>query len=82
MALIISPGTPPVPPGMRAVTCVRCNARQNVPMDKPTFQCWQCKLEGFTRPRQQPGGPEDAREWLDRLKGDDGPDDDGPDGTK
>ena len=31
------------PEGMRAVSCARCNAVQNVPINDSTFECWQCK---------------------------------------
>ena len=34
---------PPVPTGMRSVLCSRCNARQNIPLNDMTFECWQCK---------------------------------------
>lgn len=38
------PGMPPAPGGMRAVKCPRCNAIQNVGLEAPTFDCWQCHL--------------------------------------
>ncbi len=54
VAALISPGQPGPPPGMRAIVCPRCNARQNADPQKPTFQCWQCKavnsLGGYKRP--------------------------------
>jgi uncharacterized membrane protein YeaQ/YmgE (transglycosylase-associated protein family) len=33
---------PAAPEGMRKVLCARCNARQNVPADQSTYECWQC----------------------------------------
>ena len=61
------PNLPKAPPGLMAVKCPRCNAVQNIPRDKTTFECWQCKLTsdvGSVSPRD----PEGAREWLDRTK--------------
>lgn len=43
-AAVASPGDPPAPLGMMAVTCNRCGTRQNVNRDDATFECWQCKL--------------------------------------
>lgn len=42
VTLLVSPGHPPPPPGMRAVACARCNTVQNVDERVPEFQCWQC----------------------------------------
>ncbi|KZF04786.1 MAG: hypothetical protein WBD41_10080 [Rhodococcus sp. (in: high G+C Gram-positive bacteria)] len=43
LAAVLAPrGTPPVPAGLRAVTCTRCNAAQNVDLTQPQFECWQC----------------------------------------
>ena len=39
-AVLVSPG---VPKGMQAVTCPRCNAKQNIPAGQTTFECCQCK---------------------------------------
>lgn len=36
-------GEVPPPKGMLAVNCVRCNARQNIPIGASKFECWQCK---------------------------------------
>jgi len=43
IAAVISPGTPSPPPGLRAVTCPRCNARQNLNPGEPSYECCQCK---------------------------------------
>lgn len=43
VALIIGPGHPPAPAGLRAVTCPRCNASQNVDPKQGSYECWQCK---------------------------------------
>lgn len=45
-AAIASPGSPATPPGLTAVICPRCNARQNVPTSEETYRCWQCALDG------------------------------------
>jgi hypothetical protein len=49
---------PPVPTGMVAIQCYRCNALQNVPTNVPTFECWQCKTAnstpGYVAPPQTP----------------------------
>jgi hypothetical protein len=54
IAALISPGLPGPPPGMRAVVCPRCSARQNVDPEKPSYECWQCatvtNLGGYKRP--------------------------------
>ncbi|APE14144.1 hypothetical protein BOH72_01780 [Mycobacterium sp. WY10] len=42
IAAVVSPGQPAPPPGMRAITCPRCNAVQNVDPAAPEFTCWQC----------------------------------------
>ena len=42
-AAIVSPGTPPAPEGMRLVICPRCYAQQNVGVEEPSYECWQCK---------------------------------------
>lgn len=55
-----------VPLGMRSVQCPRCNAVQNIPIQLPTFECWQCKLVSDASPMPTP--PEDPREWLNRIK--------------
>ena len=39
-AVLVSPG---VPKGMQAVSCPRCNAKQNIPAGQTTFECCQCK---------------------------------------
>lgn len=36
---------PQAPLGLRAITCPRCNAAQNVPMNAPFADCWQCHLQ-------------------------------------
>ncbi|WP_418002164.1 hypothetical protein ACNO8X_18370 [Mycobacterium sp. PDNC021] len=65
---------PLAPLGMRSATCLRCNAVQNVPSNDTTYECWQCKLTnevpGLRRANRQegPDGPEDMREWLNRVK--------------
>ncbi|WP_336084475.1 hypothetical protein [Nocardia sp. SSK8] len=43
-AVVAAPGAPAPPPGMRAVICRRCNARQNIARDQADYECWQCKL--------------------------------------
>jgi hypothetical protein len=42
-AAIVSPGTPPPPEGTQLVICPRYNAQQNVGIDEPSYECWQCK---------------------------------------
>lgn len=37
------------PEGMQAVTCPRCNARQNIPAGDTTFECAQCKSIAHTQ---------------------------------
>jgi len=39
-AVLVSPG---VPEGMQAVSCPRCNAKQNIPAGEATFECPHCK---------------------------------------
>jgi hypothetical protein len=39
-AVVVSPG---VPKGMQAVSCPRCNAKQNIPAAQTAFECYQCK---------------------------------------
>ena len=39
-AVLVSPG---VPEGMQAVSCPRCNAKQNIPAGQTMFECPQCK---------------------------------------
>jgi predicted RNA-binding Zn-ribbon protein involved in translation (DUF1610 family) len=39
-AVLVSPG---VPEGMQAVSCPRCNAKQNIPAGETTFECPHCK---------------------------------------
>ncbi|KAA0096135.1 hypothetical protein CIW49_21730 [Mycolicibacterium sp. P1-18] len=43
VALVVSPGQPKPPPGMRGVTCPRCNARQYVWPNGGDYECWQCR---------------------------------------
>jgi len=50
IAALVAPGTPRPPPGTRAVTCARCNAVQNVRVDAPEFECWQCNTICTVRP--------------------------------
>jgi hypothetical protein len=54
IAALISPGQSGPPPGMRAIVCPRCNARQNVDPQEPSYECWQSKtvssLGGYKRP--------------------------------
>jgi hypothetical protein len=65
---------PKPPPGMQVVQCPRCNAVQNVPLGLATFECFQCKVAsnladaGFATGRRGLDGPEDAREWFNRVK--------------
>jgi ribosomal protein S27E len=62
------PGLPPAPAGMRSVKCTRCNAVQNIGATQTSFRCWQCKLVHGDAAQCLPPAPEDAREWLDRVK--------------
>jgi hypothetical protein len=39
-AVLVSPG---LPKGMQAVSCPRCNAKQNIPAGQTTFECSQCR---------------------------------------
>ena len=71
----VQPKQPPKPPpGMRVVQCPRCNAVQNIPDSQTTFECWQCRLASnaagadYVTGKRGLHGPEDAREWLDRVK--------------
>lgn len=57
---------PKAPQGMRAVWCPRCNAVQNIPNDRATFECWQCKLSSNATGASD--SSEDAREWLNSNK--------------
>lgn len=75
LIIAVLPQQAPLPPlGMRRVNCVRCTAVQNVPASDTTFECWQCKLTNEVpslRSGNRPGGsdgPEDMREWLNRVK--------------
>jgi hypothetical protein len=68
-AVLIPPGAPA---GMRSVTCRRCNTRQNIPLSQNEFQCWQCKSADSVGPAI---GPEDSRQWLKRVKGEHGNED-------
>lgn len=43
------------PSGMQAVACPRCNAQQNIPVNAPSFECWQCKYLARQGGRQEPG---------------------------
>lgn len=43
VALVLKPGRV-APAGMRAATCPRCNAEQNVSASAESYECWQCKL--------------------------------------
>ncbi|QPG45119.1 MULTISPECIES: hypothetical protein [unclassified Rhodococcus (in: high G+C Gram-positive bacteria)] len=45
VSILVPPGTPPAPAGMRPVTCPRCNAQQNVGVDQAEYECWQCKTK-------------------------------------
>ncbi|GAB4915501.1 hypothetical protein MAHJHV54_34700 [Mycobacterium avium subsp. hominissuis] len=60
-------GVPKAPPGLRAVRCQNCNAVQNIPEADTTFECWQCKRVNAA-PDTRRRGPEDTREWLNRVK--------------
>lgn len=59
-------GTPAAPSGMKAVTCPRCNARQNIERNRSTFDCWQCAARiAISSTKAKPTGKrEDWREWL------------------
>ncbi|MBC7303436.1 MAG: hypothetical protein H5T78_21115 [Nocardia sp.] len=46
--VLVGRGEPRAPQGTRAVTCPRCNARQNVAKDQADYECWQCKLVSLT----------------------------------
>jgi hypothetical protein len=69
-AVLIPPGAPA---GMRSVTCGRCNKRQNIRVSQSDFQCWQCNCRNSVGPAI---GPEDSRQWLNRVKGEHGNEDD------
>lgn len=45
---LLAPRRFETPSGMRAVTCPRCSAQQNVPTDDTSYECWQCKLVSST----------------------------------
>ncbi|MBB3037914.1 hypothetical protein [Hoyosella altamirensis] len=70
-AVLAPRGDPPAPVGMRVVTCRRCNARQNVPVNDNRFECWQCKTVApvrvaYARP-QAVTGQNSMRDWQDRY---------------
>jgi hypothetical protein len=39
---------------------------QNIPLSESDFHCWQCNFGDDVGPAI---GPEDGRQWLDRIKG-------------
>ena len=47
---LLAPGIPPAPSGMGSMACVRCNARQNVPLEASSFECWQCHTTNGIKP--------------------------------
>ncbi|WP_155766597.1 hypothetical protein [Mycobacterium colombiense] len=65
---ILPSGIPKPPPGMRPVRCPRCNTVQNIPEGARSFECWQCKTTSMNEGQWRSDGPEDTREWLDRVK--------------
>ncbi|MFC9968497.1 hypothetical protein ACFVH4_30080 [Nocardia ignorata] len=62
VTVLVARGEPAPPAGMRAVTCPRCTARQNVAEDQADYECWQCKLVS-----PAPAVKPDWREWLGKL---------------
>lgn len=64
---VLPSGVPKAPPGMRVVRCQTCNAVQNIPDADTTFECWQCKNVSKA-PDTRRHGPEDMREWLNRVR--------------
>jgi hypothetical protein len=68
-AVLIPPGAPA---GMRSATCRQCNKRQNIRVSQSDFQCWQCNCRNSVGPAI---GPEDSRQWLKRVKGEHGNED-------
>ena len=64
---VLPSGVPKAPPGLQAVRCQTCNAVQNIPEADTTFECWQCKRVS-NAPDTRRHGPEDTREWLNRMK--------------
>lgn len=38
-------GEPAAPRGWKAVSCPRCNARQNIQQGQDEFECWQCHTD-------------------------------------
>ena len=74
LIVAVLPKLPPSSPtGMLSVQCPRCNAVQNISYFETTFECWQCKLVyvagGGYVAGIRPDGPEDTREWLNRVEG-------------
>jgi hypothetical protein len=66
---VLPKGAPKPPQGMRPVRCPRCNAVQNIPEGDGEFECWQCKTTSKAPEGRWHGdGPEDTREWLNRVK--------------
>jgi MFS family permease len=65
MVIAQRPALPKAPPGMRVVKCSRCNAVQNIPLSQTEFHCWQCQFVNSAGPAI---GPEDGRQWLNRVK--------------
>ena len=64
---VLPNGVPKAPPGMQAVRCQTCNVVQNIPVADTTFECWQCKRNSKAVDTRLKG-PEDTRQWLDRMK--------------
>ncbi|MGE2734541.1 hypothetical protein [Mycolicibacterium vaccae] len=48
---------PKAPHGMRAVSCPRCNAVQNIEMRAPSYECWQCHTRVSTGVQPTPIEP-------------------------
>lgn len=69
---VLPQGIPPAPAGMRSLTCVRCNARQNVPLAASSFPCWQCHTTNGVNPvllaENQRRREETTSEWLQRIR--------------
>ncbi|MGE2733789.1 hypothetical protein [Mycolicibacterium vaccae] len=59
---------PAAPRGMRAVSCPRCNAVQNIVVGAPSYECWQCHITVSTgvapAPMPTMAHPKDPRKTL------------------
>ncbi|MFF1555301.1 hypothetical protein ACFVX3_30205 [Rhodococcus erythropolis] len=69
-AVLVAPGRPTAPYGMRAEACPRCNAQQNVTTVQSDYECWQCKLISpvGAHAARLANGKQDWQDWLKEGK--------------